>query len=106
MPIGIPLYTSDGEICDWISEQRMKRLERLGLIRIVRHKKGHVARCILHRRPGEPKPMKPADYLGTRYSFREHLEGGHIAWSLKRLGHGDKLRPVFLQVVADCLVNP
>ena len=106
MPKGTPLYTSDGELCDWISEQRMTRLDRLGLIRIVRHKKGHVARCIFHRRPGEPKPMKPADYLGTRYSYREHLEGGHIAWSLKRLGHGDELRPVFLKVVADCLANP
>jgi len=106
MPKGIPLYTSDGEICDWISDQRMTRLDRVGLIRIVRHKKGRVARCILRRRPGEPKPMKPADYLGTRYSFREHLEGGNIAWTLKQLGHGDELRPLFRQVVTGCMVNP
>ena len=84
----------------------MIRMDRLGLIRIVRHKKGHVARCILHRRQDAPKPLKPADYLGTQYSFREHLEGGHLAWSLKRLGHGDELRPLFLQVVTDCMVNP
>lgn len=106
MPKGVPLYTSDGEICDWLSEQRMTRLDRLGLIRIVRHKKGRVARCILHRRPDESKPMKPADYLGTRYSFRERLEGGHITWSLKQIGHGDELRSFFLPVVTDCLVNP
>ncbi|MBI4902887.1 MAG: hypothetical protein HY820_04580 [Acidobacteria bacterium] len=105
MPNGIPLYTAEGELADRISEQRMTRLERLGLIQVVRHKKGRIARCILLRRPDAPNPMKAADYLGTRYSFREHLEGGHIAWSLKKLGHGDELRPVFLQVVTDCLVN-
>ena len=106
MPKGIPLYTSDGEICDWISEQRLTRLDRLGLIRVVRHKKGHIARCILHRRPGEPKPMRPADYLGTRYSYREHLESGNIVWSMKQLGRGEELRSFFMSAVSDCLANP
>ncbi|MBI3695417.1 MAG: hypothetical protein HY238_11350 [Acidobacteria bacterium] len=100
----IPLYAADGELCDWISEQRMARLDRLGLIRVVRHKKGHVARCILHRRPGDPKLVRLADYLGTRYSFREHLDNGRLCWRLRRLGRGDELRPVFLRVVADCLI--
>jgi hypothetical protein len=50
--------------------------------------------------------MKPADYLGTRYSFREHLDGGHITWSLKQIGHGDELRSFFLSAVSDCLANP
>jgi len=106
MPKGIPLYTSDGELCDWISEQRMTRLNRLGLIRVVRHKKGHVARCIFHRRPDEPKPMKPADYLGTRYSYREHLESGNIVWAMKQIGRGDEVRSLFLLAVSDCLANP
>ena len=104
MQTRIPLYAADGGLCDWISEQRMARLDRLGLVRIIRHKKGRIARCILHRRPGDPKLMKPADYLGTRYSYQEHLENGYIAWALKRLGKRDELRPVFLRVVSDCLV--
>lgn len=106
MPKGIPLYTAAGELCDWITEQRMTRLDKLGLIQVVRHKKGRVSRCLIRQRPGDPEPMKPSDYVGTRYSFREHLDNGHIAWTLKQLGHGDELRPVFLQVVTDCLVNP
>lgn len=68
----IPLYTADGELHDWISEQRMARLDKLGLIRIVRHKKGKVSRCILHRRPGDPPPTRLSVYLGRRYSYREN----------------------------------
>ena len=100
----IPLYAADGELCDWISEQRMARLDKLGLIRIVRHKKGRIARCILNRRPGDPKPVRLEDYLGTRYSFREHLDNGFLCWRLRQLGRGDELRPVFLRVVTDCSV--
>lgn len=81
----------------------MRRLDALGLIRIVRHRKGHVSRCIMHKRPGDPEPVKPSDYLGTRYSFREHLDNGHLCWRLKRLGRGKELRPIFLAVVADFL---
>ena len=106
MPKGIPLYTADGELGDWITEQRMTRLDKLGLIQIIRHKKGRVSRCLIRQRPGDPEPMKPADYVGTRYSFREHLDSGRITWSLRRLGSGDELRPIFLRVVTDCLVAP
>jgi hypothetical protein len=81
----IPLYTIDGELQDWISEQRMVRLETLGLIRVVRHKKGRVARCILSRGVPDSKPMKLTDYLGTRYSFRERLESGFLCWRLRSL---------------------
>src|ERR1019366_1781540 len=52
----IPLYTAEGELQDWISEQRMAHLDDLGLIRIVRHKKGRVSRCILPPRPGAATP--------------------------------------------------
>jgi len=100
----IPLYSADNELRDWIGPKRAARLESLGLARIVRHTKGHVNRCILHRRPGDPKLMKPSNYLGTRYSYQEHLDNGYIAWALRRLGKGDELRPVFLRVVSDCLV--
>jgi hypothetical protein len=84
MQQAIPVYTADGELCDWITEQRVVRLERLDLIQVVRHKKGHVARCILRRRPGDPAPLRLGWYLGTRYSFREHLDGGYRVWALKR----------------------
>jgi hypothetical protein len=101
----IPLYTADGELSEWINERRMARLERLDLVQVVRHKKGHVARCVLRRRPGDPRPTRLADYLGTRYCFREHLENGGLCWRLRRLGRGDELRPAFLAVAAQCMVS-
>jgi hypothetical protein len=105
MQTEIPLYKFDGELCDWITPARMARLEKLDLIQIVRHKKGHVSRCVLRQRPGDPPPAQLTDYIGTRYSFREHLENGHICWRLRRLGRGQELRPIFLQVVTDCLAR-
>ncbi|MCX6620642.1 MAG: hypothetical protein NTY38_06120 [Acidobacteria bacterium] len=105
MQTEIPLYKADGELCDWITPARMDRLEKLELIQIVRHKKGHVSRCILRQRPGDPPPARLADYVGTRYSFREHLENGHLCWRLRRLGREDELRPIFMQVVTDCLAR-
>ncbi len=81
----IPLYSADGELHDWISEQRMARFDRLGLIRVVRHKKGRVSRCILHQRSDDPRPTKLSDYLGTRYSYRERLDTGHMVWTLRKL---------------------
>ena len=106
MQTAIPLYTADGELWDWISAVRMARLEGLGLIRVVRHKKGHVARCILQRRPGDSKPMQPSDYLGTRYRYQERLDNGRRCWQLRRLGRGDELRPIFESVVAGCVAAP
>ena len=100
----IPLYTADGELSDWINEGQVNRLEKLDLIRVVRHKKGHVARCILRRKPGSPRQMRLADYLGTRYCFREHLDNGGLCWRLRRLGHGDELRPAFFVIAAECIV--
>jgi hypothetical protein len=87
----IPLYTPDGELCNWITEPHMLRLERLDLITVVRHKKGRVARCTFRRRPGDPLPVPLAGYLGTRYSFREHLLDGHYVWAHKRLRPGKVL---------------
>lgn len=95
----IPLYTADGELHDWISEQRMARLEKLGLIRIVRHKKGRVSRCILHRRPGDPAPTKLSVYLGRRYSFREKLDSGRRVWTLRKLRNHEKAPRLVLEVV-------
>jgi len=84
-PIPIPLYNADGELQCWLSQQRMARLDGLGLIRIVRHKKGRVSRCILRRRPGDPLPTKLSVYLGTRYSYLERLDSGRLVWTLRKL---------------------
>jgi len=98
----IPLYTADGELHDWISEQRMARLEKLGLIWIVRHKKGKVSRCILHRRPGDPAPTRLSVYLGRRYSYREKLDSGRRVWTLRKLRKGGGLPALSVRVVIDC----
>ncbi|MGQ9636073.1 MAG: hypothetical protein ACUVXB_17760 [Bryobacteraceae bacterium] len=104
MPDRIPLYTADGELSEWINERCLARLQAAGLItRVVRHPKGHINRAILFRRPGEGRAAQLKDYLGTRYSFREHLASGHLLWQLKRLGRGAELRSFFLEVAASCL---
>jgi hypothetical protein len=61
--------------------------------------------------PGEGKPAQPADYTGTRYSFKQRLSDGHSCWRLRALGDRpsetdlapEEVRPVFLQVVLDCM---
>ena len=98
----IPLYSADGELQEWISSQRMARLEKLGLIRIVKHKKGHVSRCILHRRPGDPLPTKLSAYLGTRYSYLERLDSGRLVWALRKLREGEGVPAAFLQLITEC----
>jgi hypothetical protein len=105
MPKQIPLYSAGGQLTDWISPAQMERLEKLHLIQVVRHRKGHVSRCMFRRRPGDGRTARLADYIGTRYSFREHLENGHDVWALRRLGRGNELRAIFLQVLTDCLVT-
>lgn len=100
----IPLYKADGKLVEWISPTQAERLERLHLVQVVRHRKGNVSRCILRQRPGDARPARLTDYVGTKYSFREHLDSGHEVWTLRRLGRGNELRPIFLQVLTDCLV--
>jgi hypothetical protein len=108
----IALYNSDGELIDRISEQRLARLQALGRIaRVVRHRKGHINRAIQFPLPGEGRPLLPADYLGTKYSTKQRLSQGHSCWRLRALGDRPsetelapaEVRPVFLQVVLDCL---
>lgn len=107
----IPLYRYDGALIDWISPKRAERLSDIGRANLVRHKEGTINRVILHRTPNEPAPMKNTDYMGTRYSYRQHLEAGHRCWRLKSLA-GDRsetnlapeeVRPIFLRVLLDCL---
>ena len=109
----IPVYSADGSLYAWASEQRFARLQSAGLVaRVVRHRKGHVNRAILFRRPGEPKLASASSVVGTRYSFNEALKHG-AAWELKHLdgSRGGKnyappeTRHAFLQVIVDCLVS-
>jgi hypothetical protein len=98
---------------DHITVKRAARLKKNGRARIVRHKKGHVNRVILYRLPGDPKPTTLRDYQGKAYSFEQSLDDGHHAWKLRPLQGGrsevnlapEDLRPIFLRVLADCLVT-
>ena len=109
--MSIPLYRYDGALIDWISPKRAARLFDAGRAKLVRHKKGAINRVVLHRMPGEPLPMRVADYMGKPYSYQQQLSAGRRCWSLKSLaGDGseidlapDELRPLFLGVLRDCL---
>ena len=113
MNASIPVYKADGSLYACVSEQRLARLQSVGLVaHVVRHRKGHINRATLFMRPGEPKPMSARSMVGTRYSFKELLQHGS-AWELKRLnGSRDgktyappKTRATFVQVVVDCTVT-
>ncbi len=108
----IALYNADGELIDRITERRLEKLQALGRIaRVVRHRKGHINRAMQIRLPGEGKPARPADYTGTRYSFKQRLSDGHSCWRLRALGDRpsetdlapEELRPLFLGVLRGCL---
>ena len=95
----IPLYSADNDLREWISPQRAARLEALGIVRVVRHKRGNVNRCIMQRHPSDPSPTKLSAYLGTRYSYLERLESGRSVWALRKL-QGHEERPhLVLEVV-------
>jgi hypothetical protein len=108
----VPLYSYSGALLKWTSEQHIQRLERLGLLaRVVRHKKGAINRAVMLRRADEPMPSKLTDYVGTSYSHRQQLRDGHKCWRLRSLTGTqsevnlapEELRPIFVQVVTDCM---
>ncbi len=108
--MSIPLYSYESALLDFISEKRALRLENAGLAKLVR-RKGHLNRVVLYRRPGDPHPTTVRQYMGTGYSFDQPLGDGHHCWKLRPLqgGHAESLlappevRPIFLQVVLDCM---
>jgi hypothetical protein len=109
--VPIPLYRYDGALIDFISPKCAEKLFDAGRAKLARHKKGAINRVILHRMPGEPAPMRVADYLGKRYSYQQHLDGGHRCWTLKSFSGDrsesdlapDELRPLFLNVQRGCM---
>lgn len=98
----IPLYSADNELQDWFTPQRAARLEALGIVRVVRHKKGHVNRCIMHRRPSDPRPTPLSVYLGTRYSYLQRLDSGRLVWALRKLREGQGVPAAFLELITEC----
>ena len=101
----IPLYSADGELRDWISPQRVARLESAGLVRVVRHKRGHVNRCIMQWRPGDPRPTTLSVYLGRPYSFLEPLESGRRVWTLRELRKGEGAPTAVLESITGSNTN-
>jgi hypothetical protein len=97
----IPLYSADNELQDWITPQRVARLEALGIVRVVRHKKGHVNRCIMQWRASDPRPTQISVYLGKPYSFLEHLDSGRVVWALRKLREGEGVPTALLQLMRE-----
>lgn len=100
----IPMYAADGRSLGFRSLESAKRLIANGLVDAVYGRKGHL-RAIHSKQPDGASAVETHARTGTRYSFRERFDCGTVAWRLKRLGKGDELRPIFLQVVSDCLAR-
>lgn len=110
----IAVYSSDGELLQWVDEGRLRRLVDYGRVaRVVKNRAGRIKRATLQRMAGEPRPSRLADYQGTKYCFRQHLDDGHRCYRLRSLGDNrnddehnlapDEVRPIFMRVVLDCL---
>lgn len=115
MERNIAVYSFDGALLQWVDQKRCQRLVDAGRVaRVVKTSAGRVRRVTLHLMSGESPPSFLSDYKGTKYSFLQHLDDGHRCQRLRSLGdrRGDPeynlapkaARPIFLQVVLDCLV--
>ena len=112
MPESIPIYRADGELCGAIGPAALQRMQAAGLIaRVIKSRKGEIKRAIMVPRRHGDKPLPLTAYMGTRYSFLDRMPVGQC-WDLKRLGGArwgtnyapEEVRPIFLQVVRECLV--
>jgi hypothetical protein len=112
MERNIAVYNCDGALLQWIDAKRLARLIASGSVaRVHKRRSGRVSRVCLHQRPGEAPPSFLTDYVGTKYSFRQHLGDGHYCFRLRALGDNpreerdlapEEVRPIFLRVVLDC----
>ena len=111
----IAVYNCDGELVQWMDEKRLRRLMECGRVaRVVKNRAGRIKRATLHLMPGESKPSTLRDYVGTKYSFVQHLKDGHRCHRLRALGDNpnqdehdlapEEVRPVFLRVLLGCIV--
>jgi len=101
----IPLYAADGTPWGFRSLETAQRLIANGLVSPAYGRKGHL-KAIFSKKADGSSPVELTGHRGTRYSFQDRLASGCLAWRLKKLGKGEELRPLFQQVVTDCLSNP
>lgn len=98
----IPFYAADGRPLGFRCLTAARRLIAGGFVKPSYGRKGHIRAIWLQREDGS-SPVASHAPRGTSYSFVEPLEHGRC-WSLRRIGKGDELRPIFTQVLMDCLV--
>ena len=100
----IPYYAPDGTSRGFRSPECARRLLEAGQATAIYGRKGHL-KAIFARQADGSAAVGARLRPGARYSFREHLDNGRLCWKLRRLGRGNELRPIFLAVVAECIVS-
>ena len=100
----IAFYAADGTPMGYRSPESAQRLLSLDLVSPAYGRKGHL-KAIFARKGDGSSSVEQSAHSGTQYSFRERLESGPLVWKLKKLGKRDELRPIFLQVVTDCMAS-
>jgi hypothetical protein len=103
----IPLYDAAGMFCGARTLKSIHALIAVERITVHRDRKGNIRRAFMRRHDGKTSVLQTA-YLGTKYSYREHLRDGHSCFNLRKLGGNnadgaDYLRPIFLNVVTSCM---
>ncbi len=101
----VALYAADGASLGFRTLAAAQQLIANGLVDPVYGRKGHLKAVFSKKDDGPPTVIEGGAPRGTCYSFQTRIESGPLVWKLKRLGKKDELRPLFRQVVADCLVN-
>jgi hypothetical protein len=104
MTQSIPLYAADGTPWGFRTLEAAQRLIVNGLVNPVYGRKGHL-KAVFSKKADGSSAVESAVPGGTQYSFQTRVESGPLVWKLKRLGKKDELRPLFRQVVTDCLVK-
>ena len=80
MERNIAVYSSDGDLLQWVDEKRFRRLAEYGRVaRVTKTPTGRIKRVTLHHVAGEAKASLLSDYNGTNYCFRQHLDDGTVA---------------------------
>ncbi len=100
----IPIYAADGTPWGFRSLETAQRLIANGIVSPAYGRKGHL-KAIFSKKVDGSSAVEQTGPRGSQYSFQHRLESGRLAWKLKKLGKGEELRPLFLQVVTDCLAS-